>query len=171
MNDRSTGPEQTLERVTAASDAPQQDLEPDAESLRQAWLTFGRLLEAVQSPPAAPLEQWRPPPASRRWPLAAAAALAASLLVAASLYWMSGGEGTSGPVLPATNRLAATDGVKPSASADDGLQWDDSLDRQIAQAGEGVALAQSELSHAFGEIDFVRYGIQQTRQDLENSKL
>ena len=176
MNDKPTGLEQTLDQATAASDAPQRNLEPEAQSLREAWLEFGRLLEAVQSPAA--LERFVPPPAPRRWPLAVAAALAASLLVGAGAYWMWSGGGASGVALPTGGNVAVTEGAKPSAvartpaaSAADGLQWDDSLDQQIAEAGQGVALAQSDLSHAFGEIDFVRFGIQQTRQELERDKL
>ncbi len=204
MNDPFSGLEQTLERATAASDAPQSDLEPDTQSLREAWFEFGRLLEAAQ-PSAPPLERWQPPPASRRWSPAVVAAVAASLLIlvgvcGAGIYWTWGGGGTSSGILALSGNVASNQHVKPAASAvphlpsqtkqpakqlaksnnlpnnssnnsSNDLQWDDSLDRQIAETGQDVALAQSDLGHAFDMTDFVRYRLQQAQQDFDTNKL
>jgi hypothetical protein len=173
MNEDLDGLERIVDSATAASDAPQGDLTPEAQSLREAWLAFGRLLEADQSSALPPRAELRLPPAPRRWPLAVAAALAASLLIGASVYWMFGGGGTSGGVRPTANQVASTAvAVKPSVASTTGdLRWDDSFDQQIADARQGVTLAQSDLAHNFDEIDFVRYGIRQTQQDFEKDKL
>ena len=182
MNDKKAGLEQMLEQVTAPSDAEPRDLGPDAQALRETWLALGRLLEAAQ-PPAAPLlESVAPPRTSHRRSLTALAALAASVFLALSAYcWMWGGGGKLGVALPSPDgRMASVDGPNRSAPATphpqnsseaSELQWDDSLDEQIATVGQGLALAQSDLSHAFDAADFVRRGIQQTQQELENNKL
>ena len=87
--------------------------------------------------------------------------------------------GHSGRVVPTADKVVSTDAVKvsvavvkqPSVATTSDLQWDDSLDQQIADARQGVALAQSDLAHNFDAIDFVRYGIRQTQQDFENDTL
>jgi hypothetical protein len=102
-----------LEQVTAAVDAPASDLDPHAQSLREAWLGFGHLLEAAKSAAydvPLPLGEWlnlSPLPLgegqrvrvgqrvtalprrrrARRWLLSAAALVAASLLIAVVATW------------------------------------------------------------------------------------
>lgn len=70
----------------------------------------------------------------------------------------------------AKSSVAAVKKPSPAATTGD-LRWDDSLDQQIAETRQGVALAQSDLAHNFDAIDFVRYGIRQTQQDFEKEKL
>ena len=200
MNDDLTGLEQTLERTTAPMDAPQADLDPDSKSLREAWLAFGRLLEAAQPRDSVPLCDSVPllrrssARQNRRSLLglhqavahvgkkhvAAAAALAASLLVGLSVYWLWGGDSAPQCVVPAAGNVAADKAAKPSAAAvaqspvvpaASDLQWNDTLDQQIAEAGQEMALAQSDLAHAFDAGDLLRYQLRQTEQDFEKSKL
>ena len=93
MENDLTGLEQMLQRATAPTNAPQDDLDADAKSLREAWLAFGQLLDAAQPPDGAPLCDTVPllrrSSAGRKCGLVATA-LAASLLVAASVYWLWG---------------------------------------------------------------------------------
>jgi hypothetical protein len=178
MNDKRTGLEQMLEQATSPGDAPERDLGPEAESLREAWLAFGQLLEAAEPRDTVPLLQRSSARedgravahAGRRYSIIATA-LAASLLIGLSAYWMwSGAEKPSG-VVPLGGNVAATKNVKPATPTAGDLGWDDSLDQQIADAGQGVALAQSELAHGFDAADFARDRLRQTEQDLEKSKL
>jgi hypothetical protein len=191
MNDKPTGLEQMLEQATAPSDSPDRDnvlltlrvrngRHAERDEYREAWLAFGQLLEAAQPAPA-PLGTvpifvsakmgLSPLAPSRRWPLAVAAALAASLLVGLSAYWLWSGADRPGGAQSTGLNMAATKDVKPAAPTAGDLRWDDSLDQQIADAGQGVALAQSELAHAFDATDFARDRLRQTEQDFEKSKL
>jgi hypothetical protein len=193
MNDKRTGLEQTLEQATAPSDAPQRDLGPEAQSLREAWLAFGRLLEAAQPHDNVPLLRRSSARQNLRSLLGLrqavahvakkyglAAALAASLLIGVSIYWMSDHGAAPSGVPPTADQTVTTQGVKPSAAAvaqnpavpaAGDLQWDDSFDQQIAEAGQSVALAQSDLAHAFDASDLVRYQLYQTEQEFEKNKL
>jgi hypothetical protein len=189
MNDDLTGLEQMLQRATAPTDAPQDDLDADSKSLREAWLAFGQLLDAAQPPDSAPRCDSVPPcdsvpllrrsSAGRKYGLVAAA-LAASLLVAGSVYWSWGGRVAPSAAIAKANNVAVVQGAKvnkltagpfPAASPANDLRWDDTLDQQIADAGNDVALAQSDLAHAFDTTDLVRYRLQQAQQDIEKNKL
>ena len=70
---------------------------------------------------------------------------------------------------PKTNKPAANQ--TPAASPANDLRWDDTLDQQIADAGQEMALAQSDLAHAIDTGDLLRYQLHQTEQDFEKSKL
>ena len=119
-----------------------------------------------------------PPRAWRRWPLAAAAALVLCVVIGLAVYGRRAGPATAGRSVAAGGPVAAADGRnkaaagQPPARSDAGpLQWDDSLDEQIVAAGEGMALAQSELAHRFEPAELVRYQVGQVLQDVEKSKL
>jgi len=199
MNDDLTGLEQMLEQTTAPSDAPQRDLDPESESLREAWLAFGRLLQAAQPRDSVPLGDSVPllrrssarqnrhsllgsrqavAHASKKYGLVAAA-LAASLLIALNVFRTWNGPATPAGVVPTAGNVAAAKGAKPSTAlaqtpappAANDLRWDDSFDQQIAEAGQEMTLAQSDLAHAVDAGDLLRYQLRQTEQDFEKSKL
>ena len=161
--------------MTCPHHAPQPDLAPEAESLREAWLAFGQVLEAARPATPSPLAGLKPPPSPRRWLLVASAALAVSLMIAVGLQWMNARRPAGGGIAP-SRPIASTDAersprhakVEPTAAGN--LRWEDSLDRQIDAAGDDVAFAQSELAHTFDAADLVRYRLQQAQQDLEESK-
>jgi hypothetical protein len=170
VNDELSGLEQMLEQATAPKDAPPRDLGPEAQPLRETWLAFGRLLDSAERSAAAAKAEVRLPPASRRWPLAAAAVLAASLLIGLSVFWMqSGADSNTGQVVSAQPAKNVEKAAAASTTGD--LLWDDSFDQQIASAGQGMALAQSDLAHASDATDFVRFQLHQTEQDFEKTKL
>ena len=164
-------------------------MDADSKSLREAWLAFGQLLEAAQPPDGASLCDGVPlcdsVPLLRRSGAAkkyglVAAALAASLLVGLTVYWLWGGQSAPQCICPADNNVAVVKGAKvnrltagpsPVASPANDLRWDDTLDQQIADAGQNVALAQSDLAHAFDTADLVRYRLRQAQQDIEKNKL
>jgi hypothetical protein len=192
MNDKRTGLEQMLKQATAPGDTPADDLGPEAQSLREAWLAFGQLLEAAEPRDSdsllprsdgVPLLQRssarqdgravlgsRQAVAHRGRNIGLLVALAASLLIGLSVYWLWGGAERPGGVVPAGGNMA-TGTTNRAAPAAGELRWDDSLDQQIAQAGQGVALARSDLAHGFDATDFARDRLRQTEQDLEKSKL
>jgi len=174
--------QRSLERATAAKDAPQVGLDSQTASLREAWLAFGRLLEAAQPSTELPLDRWKttPPPArNRRWILPAAAVLAASLLVGVVAVWMlratnqPQGAGPAPEQMVATsNHVAAPMREQPAAApAVEGSEWDDSLDEQLAQAGRQVAYAQQDQFPGADTFGLVQYQIEQVRAEEQADKL
>ncbi len=105
-----------LERATAAEDAPQNEPDPEAASLREAWIAFGRLLEAAQPPAETSLGSRPVPPKRsyrRSWP--SAGLLAASLLICAGAMWMLQATHRFENAVPLPTQTAST-GVTPSAT-------------------------------------------------------
>ena len=174
--------QRSLERATAAKDAPQADLDPQTASLREAWLAFGQLLEAAQPATELPLGRWMttPPPARRRrWLLPVAAVLAASLLIGVVTTWMlraANQPQSPGPapeeIVSTSNHVAAPTREQPAAvPAGNGSQWDDSLDEQLAQAGQQVAYAQQDQFSGADAFGLVQYRIEQVRAEVQADKL
>jgi hypothetical protein len=174
--------QRSLERATAAKDAPQAGLDPQTASLREAWLAFGQLLEAAQPATELPLDRWMttPPPArKRRWVLPAAAVLAASLLTGVVTTWML--RATNQPQGPGpapehtvstSNHVAApTPEQSIVAPTVNGSQWDDSLDEQLAQAGRQVAYAQQDQFPGADAFGLVQYRIEQISVEVQADKL
>ena len=174
--------QRSLERATAAKDAPQAGLDPQTASLREAWLTFGQLLEAAQPATELPLDRWQttPPRArKRRWLLPVAAVLAASLLVGVVATWMlraANQPQSPGPapeeMVATSNHVASPTREQPTAApAVNGLQWDDSLDEQLAQAGRQVAYAQQDQFPGADAFGLMQYRIEQVRAEVQADKL
>ena len=171
--------QQALERATAAGDAPEAELAPEAQSLRKAWLAFGQLLESVASPEAPRLERRMPASRSRRWALVAGMASAACLLICLGVarMWMYANQ--SGSVSPSPQVAVSTDGAQPAGvgkqasteAAAGETAWDDSLDEQIAQVGQTMIGLQPTWSDRSGSFDVVQYELQQVQQEIEEEKL
>lgn len=157
-----------LEAATRRPDAPADpSLDAAAQELRQVWLSFGRLLSAVDdaenvddavntgatSRPRQAMEAVPSPAARARtrppvhWlsPIACFAALAMSLLLLAGLF--TGARPVLRPPspnrpVPIANDPSAADDGSPahaeSAHTQSGLAWNDQLDRRLAAAGEYV---------------------------------
>ena len=106
--------------------------------------------------------------------------LAASLLVGVVAVWMLRATNQPQSPSPAPEQTAATSnhGASPTreqpaaAPAVEGSEWDDSLDEQLAQAGQQVAYAQQDQffpgADAFG---LVQYQIEQVRAEVQADKL
>ena len=174
--------QRSLERATAAKDAPQADLDPQTASLREAWLSFGQLLEAAQPATELPLEHWTitPPPAQkRRWILPVAAVLAASLLIGVVTTWMlrtANQPQSPGPApeqtVSTSNHIASPTREQPTAvPAVNGSQWDDSLDEQLAQAGQQVAYAQQDQFPGADAFGLMQYRIEQVCAEVQADNL
>jgi hypothetical protein len=158
--------ERMLEQATAAQGQAQDGLDPEAASLGEAWIAFGRLLEAAEAPVEPAIGHWampRPTP-GRRWLLPAAALLAASLLIGIATTWTF--RSTIAPSSP-VGQVAKLPPPTPAT----GPQWDDSWDEQIAQVGRNVIYAQQDLYAGPDPLGAVQYGIEQMQQDVEGSKL
>jgi hypothetical protein len=170
-----------LERATAAEDATENEPDSEAASLREAWIAFGRLLEAAQPPAEMLLDTW-PVPAPKRsyrrfWP--AAGVLAASLLICAVAMWALRATSRIENASPSPAQTAST-GVthstpakaeqKPAASAN-APQWDDSFDEQIAQVGQQV-IDMQQNSYAWTDTGgAVQSKIERIQQDIKDNSL
>ncbi len=173
--------ERLLERATAAEDAPAKDPDPEAASLREAWIAFGRLLETAEpSAEASFASRPLPPPkrSYRRW-WPAVGILAASLLICAVAMWRL--QTTSRPDnaasssdLFATTRLVpsvpARKAQEPKTNANE-PQWDDSFDEQVAQFGRQVIDVQ-QGSYAWTDNGgVVQSKIEQIQKDFQDNSL
>ena len=179
MNEDINELQRLLEQATAAEGASQKDMDPEARSMREAWLDFGRLLEAGKPSEEIPLGRWvapRPSRARRRL-LTSGALVAASLLIGVAMTWMlrdaDRSERSFSPVVEKTAAINPSDMAlvqqqRQTTSALDELLWDDSLDEQIAQVGWEMVYAQQDVNDAAG---LIQYGIEQMQKELEENSL
>jgi hypothetical protein len=174
-----------LGKATTADDAPADRLDPETASLREAWLAFGELLEAVQpgdcpnfhvnENETVPFGAHARP---RRQRLLAAGLLAASLLVGAVTVWMLYGARQENPAaepeqMAATNRQDApsTQARAKNASTADEPQWDDSLDEQFAHVGWQMACVRQNQLFRTDAFGMVQYRMEQFRQTIQTDSL
>jgi hypothetical protein len=183
MNEDLDKLQRSLEQATAPKPAPG-DLDLQTKSLRAAWVAFGQLLETAQ-PRTTELSFPLPSNGTganaarrRRRLLSAAGLLAASLLIGIATAWMfrTTTNQPASPVVLAgqtasvnTNRVTPAEKQRQAAATDP--QWNDSLDEQIAQVGQGVILAQQDQYSAADALGAVQYGIERIQQDVDGDKL
>jgi hypothetical protein len=184
-------------------------MDPQTASLREAWLAWGRLLQAAEPPQPAwfARPQLPPPTRPRRWRAVVAGALAASLLIGIVSLGMliafdrRGKALTSGERTPAAQEKAPTSAGKASTSQEKApalqeraptspekavvtspkriasavatatLQWDDTLDEQIAQAGQDVVLVREAWTHRMETPELVQYRFEQFERDFPENRL
>jgi hypothetical protein len=173
MNNETKNLQRQLEEATAAADAVDASLDAETASLRESWLAFGELLDTASGPTIEPPEMPRLPRRAvvpRRWlALSAAAALVASLLIAISLVIS-----TMGPEQIAKPEIDTTPQVDPPPRTElvaDELQWDDTLDEQIAQAGWQMVLVQQDRYRLDGPFSSLQDEIEQMEEDIDKSTL
>ena len=135
-----------LERATAAGAEPDPSADAETASLRETWLALGQLLEAA-APVGDALPEVRCPRRrmSSRWSWIALAAVAVSLLAAAAVAWLPAWSVPGQPAVELAARPSPTPATAASApsATEPGLDWDDSLDEEIALAGQRLlSLAQ-----------------------------
>ena len=174
MNDETRELQHRLERATAAECLPQESLEPETASLREGWLALGQLIETAQPALDRPLPLRRAgPKKTLRW--RKAVAMAASLAIGVALAWGLTAKYAADPTQPA-REMAAASGVSEKnviAQVDPiaELEWDDSLDDQIAMVGWEIIQVQGDrycLDDAFRPL---WESIDRMEQEIENSTL
>ena len=166
--------QQMLEQATSAENLPDVDVDPEARSLREAWVDLGRRLEASQPASEISLDRWKTPRPShrRRWLLSTAALVAASLLIGVVTTWMSS-EADRAEQTAAINPgdAALVQQGDQTAAATDEPQWDDSLDEQIAQVGWEMIYARQDVYGANDGGGLIQDGIEQMQKELEENNL
>jgi hypothetical protein len=193
MKDDIESMQEALEKVTAAGDSPGGDLDSEVASLRETWLAFGQMLEAVPSPAIVSSFPTGLRSATgegvgvggagvraNRRLLAAAVLLATSLLIAVATAWTLRNSQQEGDLVAvpgnavAVNKGAGVPGQahgRKSAAAD-GPQWDDSqLDEQFDQVGwQMLCIRQNQLfrTDAFGVVE---YQLQQFGRAIQGDAL
>lgn len=168
MSDELSKLQRQLEQATAADCPPEVPLDAETASMREGWLALGQLLEAAQPAPDEP-PKLRPIPrrtARTRWRLAGIAGLAASLVIGVTLGWSLIVLRHSGSPSPPRGGVASQDMKQP-----DELNWDDSLDQQIAQAGRQLISIQQDWYHLDDAFGPVHDGMEQMEKDIDDSTL
>jgi hypothetical protein len=183
-----------LEQATAAEGTSKDDLDPEAASLREAWIRFGQLLETAQpatyySPLLTNLRSVpgegqgvravRSRVRSHRRLLSAAALLAASLLIGVLTIWTPRETDQSKNPSPAQQQTAAIKAGDatlvqqnhPTAPTANEPQWDDSLDEQVARLGQRVASAKQNQFAGTDDFASMQYRIEQFRQEVQADPL
>jgi hypothetical protein len=141
MNEETEQLQRQLERATAAGCEPDPSADAETAALRETWLALGQLLDAA-APVGDAMPEMRCPRrlAASRWSWAALAAVAVWLLIAAGVAWLPAWSVPG----QAPVEVAARPSPLPSAAAsaqtpaEAGLEWDDSLDEEIALAGQKI---------------------------------
>jgi hypothetical protein len=135
MNDETKRLQEQLERATATGCQPDPAADAETAALRETWLALGRLLEAA-SPAGDAIPELHCPRrrTSSRWWWAAPAAVAALLLVGAAVAWLPA---WSAPGQPPVEVAARPSPVPATAEPD--LEWDDTLDEEIALASQRLS--------------------------------
>lgn len=172
--------ERRLELATARHCPAGDSLEPETAGLRAAWLALGEVLEAAQPQVELPLKRLPPLPAKphRRWLAATVAAMAASVLIAATVTWYVRRTMPEATVPPSRGAIANNEQT-PSAPAkktattvhDTEFAWDDSLDQEIALAGQAIALAQRDQLASAAASNRVQYQMETLNKELDDSPL
>ena len=169
-----------LEQATAEHGPCQDNLDPEAASLREVWLLFGELLDATQ-----PAQHVFPlslgeraggrsirSAQRRQWLLPMTSLLAASLLIAVATMWLSRSTDESLQLVP--QQMASTGKTDQSKPVQDVAtpQWDDqSLDEQIAQVGQNIKYAGQDRYTTTDPFGSLRYGIDDMQKELATDKL
>jgi hypothetical protein len=176
----------SLEEATAAGDDPAERLDPETASLREAWLTFGELLEAAQPRDfsAARLAEVRADMRiarmRRRWQrLLAAGLLAASLLVAIATIWMlSNTNDRDKPTVTPTQMAGTKDPVAPSQKAQpksvaaaDTPQWDDAFDEKVEQVRWQMFCVQENQTFRTDAFGQAQYRLEQLSETIQADSL
>jgi hypothetical protein len=174
MSDEPEKLQRQLEEATAADDianaAANASLDADAASLRETWLAFGELLDTANPPSDEPIElpQVSRRKSSARW-LAAAAMLAASLLVAVTLVWISSEPNQIAK--PDEKKTPQVEQPKAVAVVANELQWDDTIDEQLAQAGQNIVQVQQDWYQLSEPFSSLQDGLSEMEDDMDQSTL
>ncbi|MCP5112261.1 MAG: hypothetical protein GY953_15665 [bacterium] len=164
MNEDLNRLQHDLEQATAV-DAPDAPLEPRTAALRESWLLLGQLIEAAQPVPDEPLKLKRFPVEPRRGthtgsPRTVVAVLAASMLVTVTLAWSLTQNASQDIVTKPTDSQPPLD-----------VQWDDSLDEQIALAGEQLTRVQQDWHSLDDALASVAYAVEEFGEELTDDTL
>lgn len=187
MNDEMNELRRRLEAATARDETSENVSDAETSSLRQGWLALGRLLDAAEAPLSDPADRWTLPVARRPHVgrLTVVMLVAASLLVALAGAWLLRDTRPAPGLAPSPDQIASQEKPKPveapdrpavppprrAALATAQLQWDDSLDEQLVSAAQAMMSVQQSWDSSAGGFDYVRYGLEQAEDDLQDGKL
>ncbi len=200
MSDEMSKRERMLERATAVPSAPQPGDDPQEAALGEAWLAFGRLLEAAeasappQRPPTLPSYPRAVPSSARRrrWLLATiSVVVAASLLIVAIAGRTLNRAGqkpiAAGPsqkTIPASAAVLASQAKRKPFTTASSLAgsthqpasvaktsaWDDAVDTQIAQVGRQMALVEQDWRAQADSLDLIQYRLKSVEEEVGEGK-
>jgi hypothetical protein len=183
--------ERRLEQATAPGWATSDPIDPEAASLREAWLAFGQLLESGQPPaPDAPMpvDRWlaRAKNSTRRekagwlhrW-MPKVAMLAASLAIVVGASWVIVGisrnrdlAGSAEKIATTKDKASPTKETQPPAVAKaDEPKWDDSFDEQLASLSWQLACIRQNQNFRTDGIGIFQYQLKQLSQAIEGETL
>ena len=170
---------ENLEKATAPGDKIDASLDAETASLREGWLALGKLLETAeaetQGPPVLHYSNIEDSP-RRRWQfglkqMVVLAALAASLLIAAAagLSLLRNDK----EIIKQTTEaeIARHDAKLQESIVNNGLDWDDSLDTEIAAAGSEMQRIQTDWYASTDSAAAIYYRLNAIQQDLNENTL
>ncbi len=192
--------ERMLEEITSDRHRDVSRSEPEAAGLREAWLAFGRLLEAADK---AQSGSWNPkgiqqseplrkPATKRSRHVAVFAAAAAALCVALGVgWWLSRGgqpNGNRGPAVvkkeTTTDQPQTVQQIQPrpitptvpapsiaSTKAAENSVWDDAIDTQITAVSREIDSVRQTWQHRVDDADMVQYRIDEVSAGLSSDAL
>jgi hypothetical protein len=193
MNKKTNKLQKILERITSAGEISEDELGPDARSLREAWLELGRFVEAAQpcrdesslfslremqqSDPLSRRERVRVRAVAsprwtrlRRWFYSAVAISAAAVLIGVLTSVPNPKISTTGEptaaIKTAQPTFISSESEKSSIADDDPLQ--DSLDERISQIQWRMYCARQDDSATTSSL---RHGIEQMQNELAEGSL
>jgi hypothetical protein len=190
-----------LDEVTSDRHRDVSRNEPEAAGLREAWLAFGRLLEAAEAaqggswnPESIRREELRKTVVARRSRhFGAMAAAAAALVVALGLsWWLTRGgrpNGNGGPavvhndVKPDQPQQVAPNVPAPAVVHNEpnrpkqegavakSSAWDDPIDTQITAVSQQIDSVRQTWQHRVDDADLVQYRIDDVSAGLSKDAL
>jgi hypothetical protein len=197
MNSSETQDRPQLEAATSRSLAPDAALDAETSSLREGFITLGRVVEAASADydEAALIARVRsacadqtPAVEVRRrsspWPLVLGGALALSALIAIVrivVTWPAANDAVvhapsaptrtnDSPREPSPTQVAG-DGAEAMSADQSALAWDDSLDEEIAAAQSRLADMSGSLTGIDGTLSNINQTLEALSDDLSGGSL
>lgn len=187
-----------LERATSAEISAMESLDDESSALREGWLALGQLLEADRKHHGEPLRLGPPARRPKQRYLMAMIAAAASLLIGAGITWslISTNRQPESTARSVTKDPAARSSADPAkevgdpetpgtvlvpretlrrperkAVASGSWDWGDSLDEEIAQAGQAMVAVQQDWRHLEDTFEPVYHRLEAMEEDMNDSTL
>ncbi len=170
MNDELSKLQRELDQATSDHGPTDGPLDAETASLRETWSALGQLLDTAYPPNDKPIPLLRATRSrGRLWVLAT---LAASLLVVIGTTWVLMGIDRSTPsIVPDVDQPAVVQQQQKQPAETDSFDWDDSLDQQIASAGQAIVRVQQDWYYADDAFSPVQDGLEEINEDIQSDML